>query len=127
MHEHEVRGLHRDRALDGSKTTLTKRDNIEYQADKFAVYFLMPSKLLIKIFGEHFPTRCFVLNEDTLFALGSINAEKIENCRSIRDLSRLLAKTEIYNGVNFNSLSRQFGVSVEAMAIRLEELELCKN
>lgn len=125
LHEHEARGLHRDRPLDGSENN-TKRDSIEYQADKFAVYFLMPSKLLIKIFREHFLTECFVLNDDTIFALGSTTAAKIENYKSIRDLSRLLAKIEIYNGVNFNSLSRQFGVSVEAMAIRLEELKLCK-
>ena len=43
---------------------------------------------------------------------------------SLRDISRILAKTESFNGQYFRSLADQFYVSVEAMAIRLEELSL---
>jgi hypothetical protein len=41
-----------------------------------------------------------------------------------RDLSRLLAGTEHYDGRHFESLAARFRVSQETMAIRLEELAL---
>lgn len=124
LHEQEAKGLHRDRAPDGANQN--QRNSIEYQADKFAVYFLMPEKPLRKIFKKLFLTECFVLTEATIFALGSTVTKKINNVQSTRELSRLLAKTESYNGQYFYSLARQFGVSTEAMAIRLEELRLLK-
>ena len=43
---------------------------------------------------------------------------------SRRDLAKLLADSESYNGVRFISLANQFRVSTTTMAIRLEELEL---
>lgn len=119
---HEATGLHRDRPLDGSSLS---RDEIECEADKFASYFLMPGKYVKKCFQQSLATDCFFLNEDTSFALTrgtTINLAR--NCKSLRDLSRILASTESYNGVRFVSLANQFRVSVETMAIRLEELEL---
>jgi hypothetical protein len=44
--------------------------------------------------------------------------------KTLRQLSRVLASAEHYNGLQFNSLANQFRVTNEAMAIRLEELEL---
>lgn len=119
---HDARGLHRDRPLDGSSIS---RDSTEFEADKFATYFLMPRKLVNTRFKRFFLTDNFSLNEDTSFALtrdNSITIGKSQN--TIRDLSRILSSTESYNGVRFISLANQFRVSVEAMAIRLEELEL---
>lgn len=121
MHEAKGLQLHRDRALDGSNLNGT-RERIEIEADKFATYFLMPEKLVKKVFKKIYYTDCFSLNEDTLFALGSkISADIEKQNPTKRGLARILAKTESYNGENFISLARRFGVSIETMAIRLEE------
>lgn len=119
---HDARGLHRDRPLDGSAIA---REPIEIEADKFASYFLMPEKLVRTYFENLFGTSSFFLDEGTSFALSrgtSINLDR--DCRNLRDLSKILANCESYNGIRFVSLARQFRVSPGAMAIRLEELGL---
>jgi Zn-dependent peptidase ImmA (M78 family) len=119
---HDAHGVHRDKPLDGTSLT---REPIEYQADTFAKYFLMPSKLLTKVFESLFLTTNFVLDESTSFALHGndfVNLERRYKTR--RDLSRMLASTDKYNGKQFPSLANQFKVSIGAMAIRLEELNL---
>jgi hypothetical protein len=114
---HETGRLHRDRPINGETIS---RSTIEFEADKFAAYFLMPRKLVQTIFKRIFLTNKFVLDESTAFALG-LNAQKF---KTRRQLSRLLASAEQFNGKQFKSLASQFKVSVDAMAIRLEELEL---
>lgn len=116
---HQTSGLHRDRPLDGS---MIARDSTEYEADKFAAYFLMPSKLVQGIFKQFFRADKFVLDEATAFALG-MDYEELASM-SLRQLTKIIAATERYNGLQFNSIANQFCVSVGAMAIRLEELEL---
>lgn len=121
---HDGTGLHRDRALDGSSTDQTREPG-ELEADTFAAAFLMPAKLVRSVFQHFFGMERFVLNEGTAFALTSQSMESLENtCRTTRDLSRLLARIEQFNGQHFDSLAKQFCVSNEAMAIRLEELRL---
>ena len=121
---HDGTGLHRDRALDGSSTDQT-RGGGEIEADTFAAAFLMPAKLVRSVFQQFFGMERFILNEETAFALMSQSLESLENtCRTTRDLSRLLAQTEQFAGQHFDSLAKQFCVSNEAMAIRLEELKL---
>lgn len=114
---HETGRMHRDRPINGEAIS---RSTIEFEADKFATYFLMPRKLVQAIFKRFFLTDKFALNETTAFALG-LNAHEV---RTNRQLSRLLASAEQFNGLQFKSLARQFRVSTEAMAIRLEELDL---
>jgi formiminotetrahydrofolate cyclodeaminase/Zn-dependent peptidase ImmA (M78 family) len=116
--------LHRDRPLNGLRV-MEPRDSEEWQADKFASYFLMPTKLVKRTFARLFLTEQFRIIEETAFALNepSIRALR-DKCRDLRGLARLLAKTTSYNGAHFYSLSERFKVSVEAMAIRLEELHL---
>ena len=119
---HTENGLHRDKPLDG---TIKSRDPKEFEANKFAVFFLMPSKLVREIFRRHFLTEAFTLNEATAIALGFHSYdEAMKKCNNLHALLRLLAGTECFNGRHFNSLAIQFGVSIEAMAIRLEELNL---
>lgn len=119
---HETSGLHRDRPLDGATIS---RNAVEFEADKFAAYFLMPRKLVRTTFKRFFLSDKFSLNETTAFALGIGGYEALMNkCKTIRQLSRMLANAEHYNGLHFISLANQFRVSAEAMAIRLEELEL---
>ena len=121
---HDGNGLHRDRALDGSQTN-RKKDHREQEADTFSAYFLMPEKQVRKVFKKMFKTSCFTLTDDTAFALTTGTLESIQNeCRSLRDLTRLVASTERYNGIEYKSLAKQFNVSIEALAIRLEELKL---
>ena len=115
---HSAQGLHRDRPRDGSSIT---RDKLELEADKFASYFLMPEKLVRARFERVFLTHQFCLNEDTTFALAGENSLEVTTTRG---LSRILASAENYGGIRFRPLSNQFGVSVETMAIRIEELGL---
>jgi hypothetical protein len=71
------------------------------------------------------PCLLFELNDTTAFALDPSGTKNLlQGKKSLRDISRILAKTESFNGIHFRSLADQFYVSVEAMAIRLEELVL---
>lgn len=122
---HQDTGLHRDRGLDGSPIK-GKKDKIEIEADKFAAFFLMPRNLVIRRFKQLFGTHVFTLNDTTMFALDPGKKNLTANEKNLRYISRILAQTDHYNGKHLLSLSKQFRVSVEAMAIRLEELELIK-
>jgi Zn-dependent peptidase ImmA (M78 family) len=123
---HRDSTLHRDRPLDGG--TKISRNTTEYEADKFATAFLMPERLIRTKFKNVFLTDVFILNENTAFALGSTDYNAMRNkCKTLRQLSKTLASSEFYNGRHFVSLAKQFTVSVEAMAIRLEELGLVEG
>lgn len=115
--------LHRDRPMDGS-SSLANGDYKEIQANKFASCFLMPKKIVIKQFQGQFYVNKFEVNTNTAILFGMRLSELREKCKTVRDLSRLLASTEFYNGIFFPSLATQFQVSTETMAIRLEELKL---
>jgi hypothetical protein len=85
----------------------------------------MPSNLVEDIFFEIFEIPRFVINENTVLAIrGSSIGTLRKKCRNLRGLSRLLASTDYYGGKSFLTLSKIFGVSIEAMAIRLEEIGL---
>ncbi len=115
-------GVHRDRPIDGTRSI---RDASEFEADKFASYFLMPGKLVRSQFAARFKTERFALNDDAAFAFAGKSLDDIRRRVHVRrDLSKLLASAVRYDGRSFVSLATQFGVSVEAMAIRLEELAL---
>jgi formiminotetrahydrofolate cyclodeaminase/Zn-dependent peptidase ImmA (M78 family) len=121
LHPH-LKEAHRDMPLDGSSTS---RKKIERDADKFASDYLMPTNLVRNRFASIFGTNHFFLSEETSFALYGISLiEAKRRIRSIRTLSRLLASTKSFNGQQIVSIANQFHVSIEAMAIRLEELEL---
>lgn len=117
----QLTGLHRDRPLAGP---VEHRNRVEYEADKFAAFFLMPCKLVT----EHFLLRfiaAFNLDEQTSFALlGKPPSSARRLLPTRRHTSRALAGATQFNGRNFVSLAEYFGVSVETMAIRLEELGL---
>lgn len=118
-------GIHRDRPMDG---TSYPRKPEEIEADKFATYFLMPAKLVRTRFFDLFGAECFTLSEGTAFALIGMSLQEIRTkCNTLRDLSQLLASTERYNNRYFVALATQFRVSMEAMAIRLEELKLLRH
>ncbi len=119
---HNQTHMHRDRPIDGA---IPRRERTEKEADKFATFYLMPEKLVKKYFEEVFGLSPFFLTEDTAFALNNDASGNIMLGRmNIRDISRVLAKAEYYNGMHVKSLANRFRVSVETMAIRLEELKL---
>ncbi len=124
---HEQTVLHRDRPIDGLGHKL-KRISQEFEADKFAACFLIPKKQIVAIFNEYFLTNKFLINQDNAFNLTFTNkgaqAALRKECKDLRGLSRKLAKAEFFAGKRFVSLSRLFNVSIETMAIRLEELDL---
>jgi formiminotetrahydrofolate cyclodeaminase/Zn-dependent peptidase ImmA (M78 family) len=123
---HNQPRLHRDRPLDRFRVA-EPRDSEEWQADKFATYFLMPKKLIKKTFAGIFLTEQFTITKETAFALNEQSSNALRaKCKDLRGLSRFLANTRSYNGKQFYPLSEQFNVSVEAMAIRLEELGLLR-
>lgn len=120
---HQVDGLHRDRELNGAPIN-ELHDQMEIEADKFAVFFLMPKKLVIRVFQTKFDHIPFVIDENSEFALGYQPNELRKKCKNLRDLSRIIAKADNYSGRFFPSMADTFKVSIEAMAIRLEELNL---
>jgi Zn-dependent peptidase ImmA (M78 family) len=118
--------MHRDRPIDGKIQNNKPRERLEIEADKFATYFLMPAKLVKSKFREIFGTiDRFTLNNDTAFALDSSDPDGLlTTCKTRRELAKTLAKAEVYNSKHVVSLSKYFGVSIEAMAIRIEEMDL---
>ncbi|WP_101759817.1 cyclodeaminase/cyclohydrolase family protein [Oceanicoccus sp. KOV_DT_Chl] len=123
MHEQNV--LHRDRPLDGSNNS-PQKDNIEYQADKFATYFLMPEKQVRRAFETMYLTSLFEISDLRVNLALAKDADKLRNASNIRDLSIILTSLEYYNGKPRSSLAKLFNVSTTAMARRLEELDLVR-
>ncbi|WP_337840582.1 ImmA/IrrE family metallo-endopeptidase [Rheinheimera sp.] len=119
---HQQSGLHRDKPIDGSAGG--QRDSIEKEADYFAACFLMPEKLVRAIFAQRFPDE--VLNHEVLRDLLNRKSDKKteKQLKTTRGLARALAGLDSINGHAVPSLAEYFKVSVEAMAIRLEQLGL---
>lgn len=123
LHHNSLSVLHRDRELD-SRIDNPKRDSIEVQADKFAAFFLMPRKEMKAQFLARFQSEKLKIDEDVAFHLGISLSDLKKKYKEKRHLSRFIASTPIYAGKSFETLANQFKVSVEAMAIQIEELEL---
>ncbi len=113
---HENSRLHRDKPIDGS----IPRDGTECVADRFSVHFLMPSNLVTNEFKCRYKTTQFILNHETSIALH----QDEDAFHDKRSLAKFLASNEAYHGNHFPSLAKHFRVSVETMAIRLEEIKL---
>jgi len=126
LHEQSV--LHRDKPVDGSKVEV-RRNIEEFQADKFAALFLMPGELVRRVFKETFGVEQFILNEDSTFFLtkGRMTMSQFrKECRDVSGLALKLASADNYFSAPITPIAEKFGVSVGAMAIRLEELQLLK-
>jgi len=117
---HDGAVMHRDRAAE--------RTQEELDADKFAVAFLMPAKLVRERFRQQFDVvDVFTLTTEVAFALSPSNYVSILRLRhSPQELAQLLAAAEEYRGVRHPSLAGQFAVSTDAMANRILELNLIK-
>ena len=121
---HPPMGQHRERPVDGGNN-FARRSPMEKEADEFAASFLMPKQLLREHFYLRFRTLRFDLNEATAFALSRANLDDVlTQWGSRREGARILAKANHFDGRFVEPLCGQFGVSPEAMAIRLENLDL---
>ncbi len=111
--------MHRDRPLDGAVSTV---DIKERQANKFAACFLMPARIVEAVFQQVFDMNKFEVNDNTMFKLrlGGMSDFR-RKFRTVRSISTFIAR---YKGNTYQPLHKIFGVSVTAMAIRLEELGL---
>lgn len=115
--------MHRDITVDGTINGILSSD--EKQANKFASYFLMPKKIVDSAYNDRFGKRRFKIDEETAFRIPKSKLSDMNSkLNTKRKLSRYVASIEFYDGNPFSSLSSIFNVSVEAMAIRLEELNL---
>lgn len=121
---HRANEQFRDRGLDGSLVR-GQRSQVEYEADKFAAYFLMPERLVRAAFAAAFGADRFVVSNAAAFALGAETVNRLlDESPTVRDLSLRLARADMYGGVALTPLADRFRVSYEAMAIRIEELGL---
>jgi Zn-dependent peptidase ImmA (M78 family)/formiminotetrahydrofolate cyclodeaminase len=121
---HRQAVMHRDIPIDGL-TSNRGNNKEELQADKFASYFLMPAKQVRKLFEQRFLCNKFSVNQNSVFNLTKGDISNLRRkYKDLRGLSRMLASTEVYSDNFFISIAEEFNVSQEAMAIRLEELEL---
>lgn len=114
--------MHRDLPLEKSGVV---RSPQEIQANYFASVFLMTNRLVLQQFGECFRISRFELTDEMAGALCSASADSVRrHCRSLRQLSVMIAGADRFNGKYFLPLASQFRVSLTAMAIRLEDLGL---
>lgn len=121
MHSH-LRVLHRDLPVEGVSQVA---DQVEVEANRFASFFFMPKKIVEAEFQRRFGLRKLVLSDRTAFRLCQTGLDRVKaNVRSLRAFSRLVAQATSYGGRSFESMAGTFTVSVAAMAIRLEELDL---
>jgi Zn-dependent peptidase ImmA (M78 family) len=120
---HARTGMHRERPVD--RTRARGREVAESEADWFATFYLMPAKAVQTEFEKRFLAGSFTLTEATAFALMAPSADEVRRaCATPRAFALKLASAGQYNGAHFYSLADCFGVSVKAMAIRIEELDL---
>jgi len=123
---HEANGLHRDLPVKKARSN-DNRDQKEIEADKFATFFLMPAKRVKKHFANRFGKGPLQLDQNTAYGLQpGTDGKLLSESESLRKFARVVAKSDRYHDDHFYSLSERFGVSVETMAIRLEELDLVR-
>lgn len=120
FHKQDV--LHRDRPVNGSRSPLNFSVE-EHQANSFASYFLMPKKQVREKFQDIFGATAFEISQKNAEALRRNDVNKLlHEARNRRGLARIIAGTTQFKSRRVHSLAELFKVSIEAMAIRLEEL-----
>jgi Zn-dependent peptidase ImmA (M78 family) len=130
---HETAVYNRERTLgfvSGTERLSFRRPEQEKEADIFAAEFLMPSKLLIRVFREAFgdPIDGRRATDDLAYELTLGTSKRISRQELVaatgRERSHLVATSCCFQGRVFESLHQYFRVSPSAMAIRLLELKL---
>lgn len=119
----DIGRMHRDLPLEHAGVVRNPR---EVEANHFGSVFLMPEMHVRAHFLKRFlAERLHLADEAVAYALCGTSADTIRmHYKGLRSFSRFVAGTGHFNGKQFQSLASLFGVSVTAMAIRLEELAL---
>lgn len=94
-----------------------RRSPAEVEANRFATELLMPERAVRRLFQRYFDRKAISVFSDVARAI----AERLS--RSIKDSSDLARVVAVYE-VGGSSMATFFGVSREAMAVRLMELQL---
>jgi Zn-dependent peptidase ImmA (M78 family) len=117
---------HRDRPITGAERANFSLSIEEQEANLFAAYLLMPSKIVNLYFKRCFgkPIDGRQPNEELAVWLSSDSIELAK--RGSRYRALLISQQSSYKRKRFIPLADRFGVSPTAMAIQLEELGLVK-
>ena len=127
LHQDEV--MHRDRPIHGLSLNQHKLNPKEREANYFAACFLVPRKLLLRIFQPLYGKPPFRFDENTSFILSPDDPDRLirpEQGSLDRELS-LACHEPFHGGQKFISLAEQFRVSATTMAIRLREVGIVKD
>jgi Zn-dependent peptidase ImmA (M78 family) len=126
---HLGESYHRDRPVSGLAKQTYIRPPIEREADSFAARFLMPKNLVKTRLEETFGLKEPIVFDDVLaYHLAPDDSESLLRAdTSGLEREIALASREKFAGRRFNSLAKQFCVSVSSMAIRLKELGVITN
>ncbi len=101
---------------------------MEKEADYFSACFLAPKKLLIKSFKSRFGNIPLRLNETVAFHLKRELAHELFIApHGSLDFAVTVAGAQKFDAYSFSSLSDEYGMSIHAMAIRLQELGLIRD
>ncbi len=114
--------MHRDRPIEGLGREAPSRSAEEREADYFAACFLMPRKLITQAFEATFRVKApFVFDDAAAFWLCPDDPDSLlRPDHGSLDRALVLSAAESYGGRHFQSLAKQFRVSVSTMAIRLQ-------
>ena len=114
--------MHRERPTNGPRAGRPPR---EQEADYFAACLLMPRQAVLKEFSVRFGSkRPLVLTETVAFHLKADAGQLFSQPAGSLLFAQAVARCNQFDRHRFRSLADYFGVSVSAMAIRLEELNL---
>lgn len=116
------RTLHRERPVDGPRSNRTP---LEQEADYFSACLLMPRKAVSNEFDARYSGKHpLVLTETVAYYLKADAGLLFSQPRGSLLFAEAVARAQQFDRRRFKSLADYFGVSVRAMAIRLEELGL---
>ena len=125
LHPGEV--MHRDRPIAWPPANGQLRPQMEREADYFAACFLMPRSLLADTVEALFAACPVVIDERTAFAIDmSDHRQLVKTREGSLERARALARARHFGLRHFAPLHEQFGVSMSAMAYRLQELGLVR-
>ena len=116
------RTLHRELAL-GIQTS--HRSAVEKEADYFSACLLMPRNAVVKEFSARFGGKHpLVLTDTVAYHLKADERVLFAQPAGSLMFAEAVARAMQFDRRHFKSLAEHFGVSVRAMAIRLDELKL---
>jgi len=119
LHPGEV--FHRDRPI--SNTPTEKRPSREQEADYFAACFLASEKLIRQEFEPRFGSLPLRLTDTVAYHLRKERMQELLRASTESlEFAAAVAGARSFGGRNFVPLADRFGLSISAMAIRLQEL-----